>query len=117
MGMTFNKGSFYPSDAKKKKKKKPKISDKEYGKIINPVLTKEGDKGEIAYDQLDSALSSENIGDGKKITKKGLKKIVAAAADDNQLATTKRSLMRHKYKGGGSAIRGLGRAFMKGGKV
>ena len=33
MGMTFNKGSFYPSDAKKKKNKKPKISDKEYGKI------------------------------------------------------------------------------------
>ena len=122
----------YPSTitARKEKKKKAKkdsgykVTEKEFSKITKPVFDKEGPKGEIAFDQLDAALSSENIGDGKKITKKGLKNIVDAAADDKQLTRTKRSILRNYksggragYKGGGMSQRGLGRAFMKGGKV
>ena len=106
----------YPSTitARKEKKKKAKkdsgykVTEKEFSKITKPVFDKEGPKGEIAFDQLDAALSSENIGDGKKITKKGLKNIVDAAADDKQLTRTKRSILRH-YKSGG-------RAGYKGGK-
>ena len=99
----------YPSTitARKEKKKKAKkdsgykVTEKEFSKITKPVFDKEGPKGEIAFDQLDAALSSENIGDGKKITKKGLKNIVDAAADDKQLTRTKRKLLRDVYKGGG----------------
>mgnify|MGYP003628824552 FL=1 len=109
----------YPSTitARKEKKKKDKkdsgygvdkITEKDFEKITKPVYNKKGPKGEIAFDQLDAALSSENIGDGKKITKKGLKNIVDAAADDKQLTRTKRSILRH-YKSGG-------RAGYKGGK-
>jgi hypothetical protein len=122
----------YPSTitARKEKKKKAKkdsgykVTEKEFSKITKPVFDKEGPKGEIAFDQLDAALSAKNIGDGKKITKKGLKNIVDAAADDKQLTRTKRSILRNYksggragYKGGGMSQRGLGRAFMKGGKV
>ena len=115
----------YPSTitARKEKKKKAKkdsgykVTEKEFSKITKPVFDKEGPKGEIAFDQLDAALSAKNIGDGKKITKKGLKNIVDAAADDKQLTRTKRKLLRDVYKGGGMSQRGLGRAFMKGGKV
>jgi hypothetical protein len=101
----------YPSTktARKEKNKKDserygvdKITEKEALKIIKPVFDKKGPKGEIAFDQLDAALSSENIGDGKKITKKGLKNIVDAATDDKQLTRTKRSIARH-YKSGGRA--------------
>ena len=99
----------YPSTitARKEKKKKAKkdsgykVTEKEFSKITKPVFDKEGPKGEIAFDQLDAALSSENIGDCKKITKKGLKNIVDAAADDKQLTRTKRKLLRDVYKGGG----------------
>ena len=104
----------YPSTitARKEKKKKDKkdsgygvdkITEKDFEKITKPVYNKKGPKGEIAFDQLDAALSSENIGDGKKITKKGLKNIVDAAADDKQLTRTKRKLLRDVYKGGGRA--------------
>ena len=124
MGMTFNKGSFYPSDAKKKKKKKPKISEKEYEKSMEPVeAKKEGSKKELAMEQIEKAISSENIGYGEKLTKKVLEVAIDAAADDKQLTRTERSMSRHgvspykHYKGGGMATRGLGRAFMKGGKV
>ena len=109
---------------KAKKDKEIKVTEKDFEKITKPVYNKKGPKGEIAFDQLDAALSSENIGDGKKITKKGLKNIVDAAADDKQLTRTKRSILRNYksggragYKGGGMSQRGLGRAFMKGGKV
>ena len=99
----------YPSTitARKEKKKKAKkdsgykVTEKEFSKITKPVFDKEGPKGEIAFDQLDAALSAKNIGDGKKITKKGLKNIVDAAADDKQLTRTKRKLLRDVYKGGG----------------
>ena len=86
----------YPSTitARKEKKKKAKkdsgygvdkMTYKDFEKITKPVYNKKGPKGEIAFDQLDAALSAKNIGDGKKITKKGLKNIVDAAADDKQL--------------------------------
>ena len=121
----------YPSTitARKEKKKKAKkakkdsgykVTEKEFSKITKPVFNKEGPKGEIAFDQLDAALSSENIGDGKKITKKGLKNIVDAAADDKQLTRTKRSILRHYKSGGragysvgGKAIRGVSKILMK----
>jgi|TARA_B110000858_G_scaffold142441_1_gene161703 hypothetical protein len=109
---------------KAKKDKEIKVTEKDFEKITKPVYNKKGPKGEIAFDQLDAALSAKNIGDGKKITKKGLKNIVDAAADDKQLTRTKRSILRNYksggragYKGGGMSQRGLGRAFMKGGKV
>ena len=109
---------------KAKKDKEIKVTEKDFEKITKPVYNKKGPKGEIAFDQLDAALSAKNIGDGKKITKKGLKNIVDAAADDKQLTRTKRSILRNYksggragYKGGGMSQRGLGRAFMKGGKA
>ena len=116
---------------KAKKDKEMKVTEKDFEKITKPVFNKKGPKGEISFDQLDAALSSENIGDGKKITKKGFKKIADAATDDKQLTRTQRSMSRHGvsplkhynkggragYKGGGMSERGLGRAFMKGGKV
>jgi len=118
----------YPSTitARKEKKKKAKkdsdykVTEKEFSKITKPVFNKEGPKGEIAFDQLDAALSSENIGDGKKITKKGLKNIVDAAADDKQLTRTKRSILRHYKSGGragysvgGKALRGVSKILIK----
>ena len=120
----------YPSTitARKEKEKKDKkiagvnVTEKDFLKITKPVFNKKGPKGEIAFDQLDAALSSENIGDGKKITKKGLKNIVDAAADDKQLTRTKRKLLRDVYKDGGRmgyrmggkcklATKGKGRAY------
>tara|TARA_R100000963_G_scaffold29027_1_gene20145 strand:- start:202 stop:597 length:396 start_codon:yes stop_codon:yes gene_type:complete len=127
----------YPSVATEKRKakekaKKNKVSEKEFEKIISPITSKkEGSKKELSMEQFERAMSEENIGEGKKITKKGLKNIVDAATDDKQLTRTKRSMSRHGvsplkhynkggragYKGGGMSTRGLGRAFMKGGKV
>ena len=118
----------YPSTitARKEKKKKAKkdsdykVTEKEFSKITKPVFNKKGPKGEISFDQLDAALSSENIGDGKKITKKGLKNIVDAAADDKQLTRTKRSILRHYKSGGragysvgGKALRGVSKILIK----
>jgi len=123
---------------KKTKEAKEKKQQEDISKAVSPVSNKKGLKGEIASEQLDAAFSSDNIGDGGKFIKKDksidlkkVKKIVKAAADDKQLERTERSLMRHRYsvggkairggraklKGGGMATRGLGRAFMKGGKV
>ena len=93
---------------KAKKDKEMKVTEKDFEKITKPVFNKKGPKGEISFDQLDAALSSENIGDGKKITKKGLKNIVDAAADDKQLTRTKRSILRH-YKSGGRVKKNLSR--------
>ena len=105
----------YPSVAtekklanKKTKEAKEKKQQEDFGKAVSPVSNKKGLKGDIAQNQLDAAFSIKNIGDGGKIFKKDktidfkkLKKVVKAAADDKQLERTERSLMRHKYKGGG----------------
>jgi len=68
-------------------------------KIFKPVLDKkEGMKKELAIVQLDDALSrTKNI---DKISKKGLKNVVDAAADDSQLERSERRLMRMMSKGG-----------------
>ena len=132
----------YPSTitARKKKEKKMKakkkgteadyhknMSDKEMDemeKIFKPIMSKkEGIKKELSMMQIDDAISRTKNSD--KISKKGMKKVVDAAADDKQLETSKRHYMRNEfksggrtgYKGGGMSQRGLGRAFMKGGKV
>ena len=132
----------YPSE-KTKNKKQAKQQAKQQAeaaeaakeakmKSLTSVLNKkEGSKKELAMEQIERSISSENVGDGKKITKKGFKKIADAATDDKQLTRTQRSMSRHGvsplkhynkggragYKGGGMSQRGLGRAFMKGGKV
>ena len=133
MGMTFNKGTFYPPEKKNKKDKKPVTTkgntvkeEKEYqkfAKIFKPVLDKkEGLKKELAIVQLDDALGRTKNSD--KISKKGLKNVVDAAADDGQLERSERRLMRMMSKGGragykdgskgcGKAKTGRGRAYGK----
>jgi len=112
MGMTFNKGSFYPYTGEdKKKKKKAEQKEKDYIKAMEPVFKKkEGIKKEIGINQLEDALSSENIGD-KLLSPKSVKKVADAAADDNQLGNTERKYQRDLFKKGGSAqIKGWGKA-------
>ena len=114
MGMTFNKGTFYPSDSKKKKTKKKTGTDADYhknmsdkemdemGKIFKPIMSKkEGLKKELSLIQIDDAISRTKNSD--KISKKGMKKVVDAAADDKQLETSKRHYMRNEFKSGGRA--------------
>ena len=109
MGMTFNKGTFYPPEKKNKKDKKPVTTkgntvkeEKEFNKltkIFKPVFDKkEGLKKELSIIQLDDALSRTKNSD--KISKKGLKNVVDAAADDGQLERSERRLMRMMSKGG-----------------
>ena len=109
---------------KKAKEKKENAKEADMAKTFSPVFNKkEGIKKELSIMQLDDAISRTKNSD--KISKKGLKKVIAAAADDKQLETSKRHYMRNEfkgggragYKGGGMSQRGLGRAFMKGGKV
>ena len=112
MGMTFNKGSFYPYTGEdKKKKKKAEEKEKAYIKAVEPVFKKkEGIKKEIGINQLEDALSSKNIGD-KLLSPKSVKKVADAAADDNQLGNTERKYQRDLFKKGGSAqIKGWGKA-------
>tara|TARA_R110000823_G_scaffold186894_1_gene319158 strand:+ start:119 stop:502 length:384 start_codon:yes stop_codon:yes gene_type:complete len=104
----------YPSVAtekklakKKAKEKKENAKEADMAKTFSPVFNKkEGIKKDISIMQLDDAISRTKNSD--KISKKGLKKVIAAAADDKQLETSKRSILRH-YKSGG-------RAGYKGGK-
>ena len=105
---------------KKAKEAKEKKQQEDFGKVVAPVEEKKGLKGKIASDQLEAALSSDNIGDGGKFIKKDksidlkkLKKVVKAAADDKQLERTERSLMRHRYSVGGIAIRGVSKILIK----
>ena len=94
----------YPSEKtknKKQAKQQAEAAKEAKMKSLTSVLNKkEGSKKELAMEQIERSISSENVGDGKKITKKGLKNIVDAAADDKQLTRTKRSILRH-YKSGG----------------
>jgi len=104
----------YPSTItarKEKKKAEEKKKEKAYIKAMEPVFKKkEGFKKELAINQLDDALSSENIGD-KFISPKSVKKVADAAADDNQLGNTERKYSRDLFKKGGSAqIKGWGKA-------
>ena len=97
----------YPSVAtekklakKKTKEKKEKAKEADMVKTFNPVFNKkEGIKKELSIMQLDDAISRTKNSD--KISKKGLKKVIAAAADDKQLETSKRHYMRNEFKSGG----------------
>ena len=129
----------YPSTitARKEKEKKMKakkkgteadyhknMSDKEMdemGKIFKPIMSKkEGIKKELSMMQIDDAISRTKNSD--KISKKGMKKVVDAAADDKQLERSERRFMRMMSKGGragykdgskgcGKATKGKGRAY------
>ncbi len=128
----------FPSVATEKKKAKEKNKkpvttkgntvkeekeDQKFAKIFKPVLNKkEGVKKEIAIIQLDDALSRTK--DSDKISKKGLKNVVGAAADDAQLTRSLRKMQRDLFRGGGRAgykmgskcklaTKGKGRAYGK----
>ena len=128
----------YPSTitARKEKEKKMKakkkgteadyhknMSDKEMNEMeetFKPITSKkEGIKKELSMMQIDDAISRTKNSD--KISKKGMKKVVDAAADDKQLETSKRHYMRNEFKsggrinlrGGGCATKGKGKAYGK----
>ena len=107
MGMTFNKGTFYPSEKKKKKDKKVTTKgntvkeEKEFNetvKAVKPVLNKkEGVKKELAIMQLDDALGDRNL------SNKSIKKVASAAADDKQLTKSLQKMERDLMRSGGRA--------------
>jgi hypothetical protein len=72
---------------------------------FDPIFNKpEGMKKELAFTQIDDAISRKNIGDGKKMTRRGLMKVVDAAADDRQLGRSLRKFERDVFKTGGSVM-------------
>jgi len=89
-------------------KKIAKLKDEklmqDIGKTVSPVLEKKGIKGEIATSQLEDALLRTK--DSEKIfkDKNKLKKVVAAAADDKQLAKSEQKMSRDLFRGGGRAM-------------
>ena len=113
MGMTFNKGTFYPSKKKKDKKDKKdkKVTtkgntvkeEKEFNKFVkatDPVFNKkEGMKKELALVQLEDAITKGN----KNLSNKSIKKVADAAADDAQLTRSLRKMERDLFRGGGRA--------------
>ena len=128
----------FPSVATEKRKAKEKTKkpittkgntvkeekeDQKYAKTFKPVLgKKEGIKKEISITQLDDALSRTK--NTNKISDKGLKKVVDAAADDAQLTRSLRKMERDLLRGGGRAgykmgskcklaMKGKGRAYGK----
>ena len=129
----------FPSVATKKRKDKEKNKkpittkgntvkeekeDQKSAKTFKPILgKKEGIKKEISITQLDDALSRTK--DTDKISNKGLKKIVDAAADDAQLTRSLRKMERDLFRSGGRAgykdgskgcklaMKGKGRAYGK----
>jgi len=112
--MSFEYPSTITARKEKKKaeeKKKAQEKEKAYIKAVEPVFKKkEGIKKELAFNQLDDALSSKNTGD-KLLSPKSVKKVADAAADDNQLGNTERKYQRDLFKKGGSAqIKGWGKA-------
>ena len=72
---------------------------------FDPIMKKpEGMKKELAIIQTEDAISRKNIGDGKKMTRRGLMKVVDAAADDRQLGRSLRKFQRDVFKTGGSVM-------------
>ena len=102
---------------------KEEKEDQKSAKTFKPILgKKEGIKKEISIMQLDDALSRTK--DTNKISNKGLKKVVDAAADDAQLTRSLRKMERDLLRGGGRAgykmgskcklaMKGKGRAYGK----
>tara|TARA_R100001510_G_C7501698_1_gene105112 strand:+ start:99 stop:491 length:393 start_codon:yes stop_codon:yes gene_type:complete len=115
MGMTFNKGTFYPPEKKKKKDKKVTTKgktvkeEKEFNKFseaVKPVFDKkEGMKKELALVQLEDAITKGN----KNLSNKSVKKVAEAAADDAQLTKSLQKFERDLMRSGGRAgLRGGG---------
>ena len=81
---------------------------------FKPIFKKsEGAKKELAFEQIDSALSQKNIGSGG-MSRRGLMKVVDAAADDKQLERSLRKRLRdaptkeNKKMGGGMMNKPMG---------
>lgn len=75
---------------------------------FKPIFEKsEGAKKELAFEQVDSALSEKNIGKGGKMSTRGLMAVVDAASDDNQLESSLRKKLRNapKSKMGGGMMK------------
>ena len=116
MGMTFNKGTFYPPKKKKKKDKKVTTKgntvkeEKEFNKFaeaVKPVFNKkEGMKKELALLQLEDAITKGN----KNLSNKSIKKVADAAADNAQLTKSLQKFERDLMRSGG-------RAGLKGGGI
>ena len=116
MGMTFNKGTFYPPEKKKKKDKKVTTKgntvkeEKEFNKFaeaVKPVFNKkEGMKKELALLQLEDAITKGN----KNLSNKSIKKLADAAADNAQLTKSLQKFERDLMRSGG-------RAGLKGGGI
>tara|TARA_Y100001938_G_C7802255_1_gene287691 strand:- start:57 stop:449 length:393 start_codon:yes stop_codon:yes gene_type:complete len=115
MGMTFNKGTFYPPEKKKKKDKKVTTKgktvkeEKEFNKFVEAVKPvfdkKEGMKKELALVQLEDAITKGN----KNLSNKSVKKVAEAAADDAQLTKSLQKFERDLMRSGGRAgLRGGG---------
>ena len=115
MGMTFNKGTFYPPEKKKKKDKKVTTKGKtvkeekefnKFGEAVKPVFDKkEGMKKELALVQLEDAITKGN----KNLSNKSVKKVAEAAADDAQLTKSLQKFERDLMRSGGRAgLRGGG---------
>ena len=117
--------------SKKISKLKEEKLMKNFAKATKSIHSKkEGMPKEIARNQFEAAISSENVGTGldKNLAKgdmSSIKKIADAAADENQLASTERKMSRDLFRGGGRAglkhgskgcklaMKGKGRAYGK----
>ena len=104
---------------------------KDFAKATKSIHSKkEGIPKEIAIIQFEEATSPENVGKGldKKFIEgdmSSIKKIADAAADEDQLRSTERKMVRDLFKSGGRAMyksgmrvcklakRGKGRAYGK----
>ena len=96
--------------SKKISKLKEEKLMKNFAKATKSIHSKkEGMPKEIARNQFEAAISSENVGTGldKNLAKgdmSSIKKIADAAADENQLASTERKMSRDLFRGGGRAM-------------
>ena len=107
---------------KEKAKAKEKAKEQEYDdafssakNVIKKLNKKDEDDIKIGImgNQLDSAFSSENIGK-KELSPKSAKKVVDAAADENQLSNTERKYARDLFKKGGLVRSGKPKIAKKG---
>ena len=99
--MGYDYGGKVKTKPASKKRKDEGLRDDTF----DPIMKKpEGMKKELAIIQTEDAISRKNIGDGKKMTRRGLMKVVDAAADDRQLGRSLRKFERDVFKTGGSVM-------------
>jgi len=99
--MGYDYGGKVKTKPASKKRKEEGLRDDTF----DPIMKKpEGMKKELAMIQTEEAISKRNIGDGGKMTKRGLMKVVDAAADDKQLGRSLRKFQRDVFKTGGSVM-------------